>query len=478
MSDWREELLEDLADEITVGHVGSMTSEYLDSGVPFFRSKNINPFRIEWDDVRYISREFHNKLKKSALSPGDVVIVRTGKPGATAVIPDSIPEANCSDLVIIRPGARLDKQFLVYYLNSIASHHIASHLVGAVQQHFNVGAARKLRMFLPNLPEQQRIAHILGTLDDKIELNRRMNRTLEAMAQAIFKSWFVDFEPVRAKAAAKAAGASAAAIERAAMAAISGRSIDEAIDQEGYFDDLRPENRKSLAQTTALFPDSFQDSELGEIPAGWVNSSLNNALGKDVREAVKTGPFGSNLHASDYAETGVPLILVKHVMDGAIAADGTPLVGKTKADTLPQYFLKENDIVVTRVGRVGDTAIVPKSQVGWMFSGQMLRVRLPGGGNVLAQWLAAWYRTPQFRNAIEICAVGSTRASLNTKILAGMQFCLPSIQVQHKFAEFACPLGELASRKRIESVNLVKIRDTLLPQLLSGTLTLPGSNEG
>ena len=198
-SDWHDVLLEDVSNDITVGYVGPMTSEYVPSGVPFLRSKNVERFGLDWNDMKYISRAFHDRLRKSALRPGDVVIVRTGKPGAAAIIPETLPEANCSDVVIVRPGPHLDARFVVYYLNSLATHHIDSHLVGAVQQHFNVASARRLRLRLPGIREQRTIAHILGTLDDKIELNRRMNETLEAMARALFKSWFVDFDPVRAR---------------------------------------------------------------------------------------------------------------------------------------------------------------------------------------------------------------------------------------------------------------------------------------
>ena len=229
---WAEFVLDDVAADVTVGHVGSMASEYVETGVPFLRSKNVEPFGVDWNDMRYVSPGFHQRLKKSALSPGDVVIVRTGKPGTAAVIPNSLPEANCSDLVIVRPGPDLDARYLVYYLNSLAVHHVNAHLVGAVQQHFNVSSARKLRMRLPPLPEQKAIAHILGTLDDKIELNGRMNATLEGMARALFKSWFVDFDPVRDK--------------------IDGRQ-PQGLDPE----------------TAKLFPDRFEESELGKIPKGW-----------------------------------------------------------------------------------------------------------------------------------------------------------------------------------------------------------------
>ena len=103
------------------------------------------------------------------------------------MIPDWLPNANCSDLVIIRPGDKLDARFLVYYINSAAAHHVSAHLVGAVQQHFNVESARSLRIRLPSLSVQQGIGNALGCLDDKLELNRQMNETLEAMARAHFR---------------------------------------------------------------------------------------------------------------------------------------------------------------------------------------------------------------------------------------------------------------------------------------------------
>ena len=103
----RTKPLGDLAD-LTVGHVGPMASEYVKIGIPFLRSLNIRPFRIDASDIKFISRKFHERLKKSALRPGDVVVVRTGEPGTAAVIPESLPEANCSDVVIVRPRQGLD----------------------------------------------------------------------------------------------------------------------------------------------------------------------------------------------------------------------------------------------------------------------------------------------------------------------------------------------------------------------------------
>jgi type I restriction enzyme S subunit len=191
MSGWKEVFLEDVADELAVGYVGPMASEYVDDGIPFLRSLNVEPLRIKKHDLKFISPEFHSRISKSRLSPGDVVIVRTGKPGACALIPEWLADANCSDLVIVRCGEQIDNQFLVYYVNTIAGAHISAHLVGAVQQHFNVGSARSLKIALPSLPEQKAIATVLSSLDDKIDLLHRQNATLEAMAETLFRQWFV-----------------------------------------------------------------------------------------------------------------------------------------------------------------------------------------------------------------------------------------------------------------------------------------------
>src|SRR4051812_13884818 len=115
-----------------------MTSEYRDDGIAFLRSQNVKPHRIDMEDVKYIGEEFHRRLSKSRLSPGDVVVVRTGKPGTAAVIPEWLKDANCADLVIVRPGDGLHPQFLAYFVNAVAHHHVYAHMVGAVQQHFNV----------------------------------------------------------------------------------------------------------------------------------------------------------------------------------------------------------------------------------------------------------------------------------------------------------------------------------------------------
>ena len=183
--------LADVSD-LTVGFVGSMVKHYVDKGVPFIRSMNVEPFRLNYNDLKYISPEFNDRLSKSKLHKGDVVIVRTGKPGACAVISDEYDEINCSDLVIVRPHTEeLDSLYAACYINN-SYRTVNAHLVGAVQQHFNVKVAGNLVIDLPPLLEQKRIAEIIGNLNDKILINESVNENLEQQAASYFQHLFIE----------------------------------------------------------------------------------------------------------------------------------------------------------------------------------------------------------------------------------------------------------------------------------------------
>lgn len=175
----RKVKLAEVAD-LTVGFVGTMAKHYVEEGIPFIRSMNVEPFRINYNDLKYISPEFNNRISKSKLHGGDVVIVRTGKPGACAVIPNDYEEINCSDLVIVRPyKGELDSLYAACYIN-YSYRTVNSRLVGAVQQHFNVKVAGELEIELPPLLEQKKVAEIIGNLNEKILVNEQINENLVA----------------------------------------------------------------------------------------------------------------------------------------------------------------------------------------------------------------------------------------------------------------------------------------------------------
>jgi type I restriction enzyme S subunit len=193
---WRWVSFESVCEDITVGHVGPMAHEYQAAGIPFLRSQNVREFRFDPKGLKYVSREFHLKLAKSALHPGDVAVVRSGYAGVACVIPNSIPEANCADLVIIRPSvAALDPHYACIFINSNAGRaHVDEVKVGIAQSHFNIGAAKKTPLPLPPIVEQQEIVRRVGalfTLADTIE-RRTSDATLrtDKLTQSILAKAF------------------------------------------------------------------------------------------------------------------------------------------------------------------------------------------------------------------------------------------------------------------------------------------------
>lgn len=174
---WVVKMLSDVCRKITVGHVGPMAKRYKQSGVPFLRSQNIRPFEIALDDVVFIDEDFHRSLAKSQLLPGDVAIVRTGYPGTAAVIPETLKTSNCADLVIVRTDEQVDPGYIAAFFNSSHGKGLVSgNLVGTAQKHFNIGAAKAVKIRLPPKQEQRRLV-------EEMRVFRSASRRLELLYQ-------------------------------------------------------------------------------------------------------------------------------------------------------------------------------------------------------------------------------------------------------------------------------------------------------
>jgi type I restriction enzyme S subunit len=422
-SEWRDVALEDVADELTVGYVGPMASEYVDDGIPFLRSLNVDPLRINKNDLKFITPEFHNRIRKSRLTPGDVVIVRTGKPGACSVVPEWLADANCSDLVIVRCGPQLDNRFLAYYVNTVACDHVAAHLVGAVQQHFNVGSARTLRLNLPPLTEQNRIAEVLGSLDDKIELNRRMNATLEAMARALFQSWFVDFDPVRAK--------------------LDGK------DPIGL--DL---------ETAALFSEHLENSPLGYIPKGWTAGKLGD-IGTNTRRGIQPSGIAPN----------TPYIALEHMPRRSIALgdwDDSADVASGKSafkkgdilfGKLRPYFHKVGVAPFDGVCSTDILVLVPKGPEWFGF-------------------LLGHATSDELIQFTDLASTGTKMPRTNWGDISSFKVVLPPKSIATAFTRNIQPMLDRIHANLRQSRTFANLRDSLLPKLLSGELSVTKVEEG
>ena len=192
MSKWIK--LKSIAD-LTVGFVGTMAKHYENDGIPFLRSLNIKPFKIVNDDMKYISQEFCEKISKSILHEGDVVIVRTGLPGTCCVVPAEYDGCNCSDVVIVHPNRELvNAHYLAAFINIWGQRQIHNNKVGAIQQHFNVRSAKEMLIYLPEKEEQEKIAGVVVAINEKIENNNTICFELEGMAKTLYDYWFVQFD--------------------------------------------------------------------------------------------------------------------------------------------------------------------------------------------------------------------------------------------------------------------------------------------
>ena len=228
--------------------------EFVESGVAFIRAADMDGGRVLFQSAAKINERARQRITKGIGAPGDVLLSHKGTVGKVALVPNDAPTFVCSPQTTFwrtRDERRLDRKYLYAFLRSPAFHAQLATRAGETDMapYVSLTSQRGLSVTLPPIPEQRAIAHILGTLDDKIELNRRMNDTLEAMARALFKSWFVDFDPVRAKA--------------------EGRD---------------PGLPKPLAD---LFPARLVDSELGEIPEGWEVKKLGELMELTYGKALK-----------------------------------------------------------------------------------------------------------------------------------------------------------------------------------------------
>ncbi len=420
---WPIQKLGDLCKEITVGYVGSMTKEYVDDGVPFFRSKNISEYQINWDDIKYVSPEFHQKLKKSSLSSGDVAIVRTGKPGTCCVIPEDVTEANCSDIVIARVDeSKLCAHYLSFFMNSIANHQVSSRLVGAVQQHFNVSAAKQIEIPLPSRSEQTKIVHVLKTISDKISLNIRTNHTLEEMAQTIFKSWFVDFDPVKAK--------------------MNGE---------------QPEGMD--AATASLFPEKLV-SDTG-LPEGWKLSEIGDEV------SVVGGGTPSKKNDDFWVDGHIHWTSPKDlsgVQDKVLLETASKLT-EAGLKKVSSGLLPVDTVLLSSRAPVGYLALakVPLAVNQGYIAMRCEKVLPP---EFVLQWCV--HRMDEIKQR----ASGSTFAEISKKNFKPISVVVPSKDVLNAYQKLVKPLYDAITSNVRQSEQLSNLRDTLLPKLLSGELTL------
>jgi type I restriction enzyme S subunit len=204
LEDWTQTVFSELSREITVGFVGKMSDKYQESGVKFLRSQNVRAFRFNPDNLLYISKDFHREIYKSRLEEGDLAIVRSGAPGTTCVIPKDLGDANCSDLVIVRPNDQLLPEYGCIYMNSsVAQQNVIANQVGVAQQHFNVGSMKNMPISLPTIQEQNEIVRRVESLfaladaveKQYLEAKKRIDRLTQSLLAKAFRGELMPQDP-------------------------------------------------------------------------------------------------------------------------------------------------------------------------------------------------------------------------------------------------------------------------------------------
>ena len=423
------------------------TPEKTSSGVPLITAKIVKGGRIE-DPEEFIAEEAYEPwMRRGIPEAGDVVLTTEAPLGEVAQL-DGKKVALAQRIITLRGKSDLlDNTYLKFALQSQPiQEQLHGRASGSTVSGIKQSELRKLQLTFPPVEEQRQVAAILGSLDDKIDLNRRINQTLEAMAQAIFQSWFVDFDPVKAKIAAKAEGRDPL---RAAMSVISGKAAAE-------LDALPPEQYEQLAATAALFPDEMEDSELGAIPKGWTVCPLPECVDINPSRVLKKGAIAPYL---DMANVPTHAARVDNVVPRAFGSGSKFINGDTLLARITPCL--EN-------GKTAYVDFLADGEVGWG-STEFIVLRPKNGLPLPFAYFLC--RHPEFRAfAISQMAGTSGRQRVPNDCFGAYKVVKPSPLVADAFG-----LQTTQFMKQIKSLDeasktLAGLRDVLLPRLLSGEL--------
>ena len=435
---WRTATIEEIAEKVAMGPFGSSikVETFVPDGVPIISGQHLHGSRVDDSPgFNFISNDHAKRLSNANVIRGDIVFTHAGNIGQVAYIPES---SRFERYVISQRQfymrcnrSKVIPEFVTLYFKSPEGQHqllANTSQVGVPSIAQPVTYLRTIPILIPPLPEQRAIAHVLGTLDDKIELNRRMNETLEEMARALFKSWFVDFDPVRAK-------------------------------MEGRW--RRGQSLPGMpAELYDLFPDSMVSSELGEIPEGWEAGVLGN-VANEVRVSAQPQSI----------DPGTPYIALEHMpkcclalSDWGVADEvgsnkfrferGNILFGK-----LRPYFHK---VGIAPLEGVCSTDIVVVAPAADCWFGFVL-------GHISSK---------EFVDYTDITSTGTRMPRTKWRDMARYTIALPTCGLAEAFTVQTQPWVEHIVSVIHESRSLSSLRDTLLPGLVSGNLQVTHRRKG
>lgn len=399
----------------------------LDAGKPLIRVNNFKDGRLDLSDVMYIAPDIESKYSRTRLVGGEVLLTVVGSVGQVSTVPSNLEGFNVARAVaVIHPLPHIEPRWIAICLRSPLSQHLlGSRANTTVQTTINLKDLRALPIPLPPIDERRTIVDFISALDDRITLLRETNATLEAIAQALFKSWFVDFDPVRAK-----------------MEGRTPEGMDEA--------------------TAALFPDGFETSELGEVPRGWQVGMIGD-FAQLKKGSVNPGsqPEATFEHFSlPSFDAGQRPIFE---LGDSIKSNKTPV-------TPDAVLLSKLNPHIPRIWlpvECGSNAVCSTEFLVFVPTGVGSR-----------ELIYCAFSSPDFIARLQQLVTGTSNSHQRIKPdqVALMSSVVPTADVAREFEAAVNPIFQKVFANREQVQTLATLRDALLPRLISGSLHLPSAS--
>ncbi|EPY7143909.1 restriction endonuclease subunit S [Klebsiella quasipneumoniae] len=435
------------------GPFGSSLSQkhYVDSGVPVIRGTNLAGDIFSESDFVFVSPDKANELQRNMAFRGDIVFTQRGTLGQVALIPeDSLYEkyiVSQSQMKLTVNPKQADAYFIYTYFRTNEAKALIENnaIVGGVP-HINLGILKEFKLRLPPLSEQKRISEVSKSIDNKINLNRQINQTLEQMSQTLFKSWFVDFDPV---------------IDNALDA---GNPIPESLQSRA---ELRQKVRNNAdfkplsADIRVLFPAEFEEVELGWVPKGWKISTAGDEL------VVKGGSTPSTSNA-DFWENGTihwtsPKDLTGN--DSKVLLDTSKKITELGLKKISSGLLPTDTVLMSSRAPIGYLALAKTPMA--INQGY---IAIPSSKNLSPEYIIYWLEN--IMDDIKGMAGGTTFAEISKSAFKTINLVIPSKNIVNEFTRLAHQHFEKVVSNTRQITVLTTLRDTLLPKLISGELSL------
>ncbi|MDD3353290.1 hypothetical protein [Zoogloea sp.] len=381
--------------------------------------------------------------EKLMLSPGDLFAALKGATkdgkmiGSVARVPPFVQSGRLTQDTVKLKFCRQDNETVSYVYWLLRTPQYRDYCAGRATGSAVVALSREDFLAYP-VPAQTslraRVVELLEEIEIRIALLRDTNATLESIAQALFKSWFVDFDPVRTK-------------------------------QQG----LAPEGMDE--ETAALFPDEFEESELGLVPKGWRIGAVDS-----FAERVGMGPFGSNIKVSTFVEHGVPIISGQHLKKLLVEDNSFNYITEDHAEKLAKSCVRAGDVIFTHAGSIGQVSLLhAAARFGEYVLSQrqfFLRCDL---SEMRPEWVTYYFRSPQGQHQLlaNMSQVGVPSIARPVTYLRSIRLLIPPLPIIDRFSSIADSVHQRLMLSRQHIKTLTTLRDTLLPRLISGQLRLP-----